>query len=129
MRIAKSALPLLFLLAISSSPQQLKSFRELQWKYPHVRTASKEKDEVLKKRFEEKAVTYPPRAIFCGPSNKKAFWIFGQLARQTSLTCSCTSIEFALRRDRWGPSAALATNRCRKAFTSWIASIPRAISS
>src|SRR5216117_322643 len=63
MRIAKSALPLLFLLAISSSPQQLKSFRELQWKYPHVRTASKEKDEVLKKRFEEKAVTYPPRAI------------------------------------------------------------------
>src|SRR5206468_435341 len=63
MRIAKSALPLLFLLAISSSPQQLKSFRELQWKYPHVRTASKEKDEFLKKRFEEKAVTYPPRAI------------------------------------------------------------------
>jgi murein L,D-transpeptidase YafK len=53
----------LFLLAISSSPQQLKSFRELQWKYPRVRTASKEKDEVLKKRFEEKAVTYPPRAI------------------------------------------------------------------
>jgi murein L,D-transpeptidase YafK len=63
MKTAKTALALLFLLAIPSGAQEPKSFREMQWKYPRVRAASKEKDEVLRQRFKEKGVAYPPRAI------------------------------------------------------------------
>ena len=62
-KITHFALPLLFLLAVPSSSQELKSFRELQWKYPRVRTAFKEKDEVLRQRFKEKDLPYPPNAI------------------------------------------------------------------
>jgi murein L,D-transpeptidase YafK len=63
MNTAKTALSLLFLLAIPSGAQEPKSFRETQWKYPRVRAASKEKDEVLRQRFKEKTLAYPPRAI------------------------------------------------------------------
>jgi murein L,D-transpeptidase YafK len=63
MKTAKTALSLLFLLAIPSGAQEPKSFREMQWKYPRVRAASKKKDEVLRQRFKEKGVAYPPRAI------------------------------------------------------------------
>jgi murein L,D-transpeptidase YafK len=44
-------------------PEEAKSFRDTQWKYSRVRTASKEKDEVLRQRFKEKGLGYPPRAI------------------------------------------------------------------
>ena len=63
MKTAKIAVTLLFLLAIPSSAEEPKSFREMQWKYPRVRAASKEKDEVLRQRFKEKGLAYPPRAI------------------------------------------------------------------
>ena len=63
MKTAKIALPLLFLLTASLSSEELKSFRGVQWKYPRVRTASKEKDEVLRQRFKDKGLAYPPRAI------------------------------------------------------------------
>ncbi len=63
MKPAKIGLALLFLLAIAVSSEELKSFRDMQWKYPRVRTASKEKDEVLRQRFKEKGLAYPPRAI------------------------------------------------------------------
>src|SRR6266576_2814375 len=62
-KTARIALPLLCLLSIPSSSEEPKSFRDLQWKYPRVQTASNEKDEVLRKRFQEMALTYPPRAI------------------------------------------------------------------
>jgi murein L,D-transpeptidase YafK len=63
MKTAKIALALLFLLTVSTSPEELKSFRDMQWKFPRVRTASKEKDEVLRQRFRGKGLNYPPRAI------------------------------------------------------------------
>jgi murein L,D-transpeptidase YafK len=63
MNTAKIALALLFLVTVSTSSEELKSFRDMQWKYPRVRTASKEKDEVLRQRFKEKGLAYPPRAI------------------------------------------------------------------
>ena len=63
MKTAKTALALLFLLAAPTSSEELNSFRDMQWKYPRVRTASKEKDEVLRQRFKEKGLAYPPRAI------------------------------------------------------------------
>jgi murein L,D-transpeptidase YafK len=63
MKTLRTALALLFLLAVPSLPEELKSFRDMQWKYPRVRTASKEKDEVLRQRFKEKGLAYPPRAI------------------------------------------------------------------
>ncbi len=63
MKTAKIALPLLFLLTVSLSSEELKSFRDVQWKYPRVRTASIEKDEVLRQRFKDKDLAYPPRAI------------------------------------------------------------------
>jgi murein L,D-transpeptidase YafK len=63
MKRAKFALPFLFLLTIPCSSQDQESFRDLQWKYPRVRTASREKDEVLRQRFKEKGLAYPPGAI------------------------------------------------------------------
>jgi murein L,D-transpeptidase YafK len=63
MKTVKTALALLFLLAVPALSEELKSFRDMQWKFPRVRTASKEKDEVLRHRFTEKGLTYPPRAI------------------------------------------------------------------
>jgi murein L,D-transpeptidase YafK len=62
-KTAKFALPLLLLVTIPSSSEEQKSFRDLQWKYPRVRMASKEKDEVVRQRFEEKNLRYPPRAV------------------------------------------------------------------
>lgn len=65
MKTTKIGLTLLCLLVISSAAaEEPKAFRDSQWKYPRVRTASKEKDEVLKQRFREKNLAYPPRAIF-----------------------------------------------------------------
>ena len=60
------------LLAVSSSPEETKSFRDLQWQYPRVRTASKEKDAILQQRFKEKGLAYPPRAILLRAFKKEA---------------------------------------------------------
>jgi murein L,D-transpeptidase YafK len=48
------------------------AFRELQWKYPRVRTAAKEKNEVLERWFRGKGVAYPPRAILLRAFKKEA---------------------------------------------------------
>jgi murein L,D-transpeptidase YafK len=50
-------------LPFPSPAEEQKSFRDLQWKYPRVRTASKEKDEVLRQRFKERGLAFPPRAV------------------------------------------------------------------
>jgi murein L,D-transpeptidase YafK len=63
MKTVKTTLALLSLLTVASSSEELKSFRDLQWKYPRVRIASEEKDAVLKRRFGERDLRYPPRAI------------------------------------------------------------------
>jgi murein L,D-transpeptidase YafK len=63
MKTAKITLTLLSLLAIPSAAEEPKSFRDMQWKYPRVRTAWREKDQVLRQRFKEKGLAYPPRAI------------------------------------------------------------------
>jgi murein L,D-transpeptidase YafK len=72
MKRATIAAVLLFSLAIRSSPGEKQSFRDLQWKYPRVRTASKEKDEVLRRRLKEKGVAYPPHAILLRAFKKEA---------------------------------------------------------
>jgi len=72
MRTPAIATLALVLLAIPSSSDERKSFRDLQWKYPRVRVASKEKDEVLRPRFKEKGVAYPPRAILLRAFKKEA---------------------------------------------------------
>src|SRR5260370_33928690 len=72
MKTTKFALPLLLLLTIPSSSEEMESFRDLQWKYARVRIASKEKDEVLRQRFKERALTYPPRAILLRAFKKEA---------------------------------------------------------
>jgi len=72
MKTTKFALPLLLLLTIPSSSEEMESFRDLQWKYARVRIASKEKDEVLRQRFKERALTCPPRAILLRAFKKEA---------------------------------------------------------
>lgn len=56
-------LTLLFFFSPAVVSQPANSFREQQLKFPRVRTASKEKDEVLRQRFKEKGLIYPPRTI------------------------------------------------------------------
>jgi murein L,D-transpeptidase YafK len=63
MKTSTIAALLFFFLAIPASPDEPQSFRDLQWKFPRVRTASKEKDAVLRQRFKDKSLAYPPRAI------------------------------------------------------------------
>jgi murein L,D-transpeptidase YafK len=52
----------LFLGSVAAS-QQVKSFRDEQFQYPRVCAAAKEKDEALRRMFQEKKISYPPRAI------------------------------------------------------------------
>src|SRR5258708_1331424 len=72
MRNVPIAALLLCFLAIPSSSDERKSFRELQWKFPRVRTAAKEKNEVLEKWFREKGMAFPPRAILLRAFKKEA---------------------------------------------------------
>jgi murein L,D-transpeptidase YafK len=60
--IALLPVALLFLCSVAAS-QQIKSFRDQQIQYPRVRVARKEKDDALRRMFEEKKISYPPRAI------------------------------------------------------------------
>jgi murein L,D-transpeptidase YafK len=39
------------------------SVRDQQWKFPRVRRAAKDKDEVLRQTFASKKLSYPPKAI------------------------------------------------------------------
>jgi len=54
----------LLFLGTALAAQQVKSFREQQLRYRRVRIAAQEKDEVLKKRFTDTGLAYPPKAIF-----------------------------------------------------------------
>ena len=57
------ALVLLSFSALPSSPEQPKTFRDLQLKFPRVRTAAAEKDVLLRERFQAKGLPYFPHAI------------------------------------------------------------------
>jgi murein L,D-transpeptidase YafK len=72
MKRATIAALLFISLAIRSSSGEQQSFRDLQWKFPRVRAASKQKDEVLRQRFKEKGVAYPPHAILLRAFKKEA---------------------------------------------------------
>jgi murein L,D-transpeptidase YafK len=62
---------LLFLGSVAAS-QQATSFRDEQFRYPRVRLAAKEKDDALRRMFEEKKISYPPRAILFRAFKKEA---------------------------------------------------------
>jgi murein L,D-transpeptidase YafK len=62
---------LLFLGSFATS-QEVKSFRDQQFQYPRVRAAAKEKDDSLRRMFEEKKISYPPRAILLRAFKKEA---------------------------------------------------------
>src|SRR5262249_28860497 len=48
------------------------SFRDEPWKFPRVRTAATEKDRLLKQKFEEKGLAYPPTTILLRAFKKEA---------------------------------------------------------
>ena len=47
------------------------AFRDEQWKFPRVRTAAREKDQVLKQLFAGKTLKYPPEKILLRAFKKK----------------------------------------------------------
>jgi murein L,D-transpeptidase YafK len=60
-----------------ASPSNL-SFREEQYRFPRVRTASAEKNELLRQLFANKSLAYPPRMILLRAFKKEAqleFWV------------------------------------------------------
>ena len=63
MKILFFATALLSAIPFSMVADERISFRERQSKFPRVRVAEKEKDDLLRKRFEEKKVAFPPRVI------------------------------------------------------------------
>jgi murein L,D-transpeptidase YafK len=69
--IALLPVAVLFLCSIAAS-QQATSFRDEQFQYPRVRTAAKEKDDALRRMFEEKKIAYPPRAVLFRAFKKEA---------------------------------------------------------
>src|SRR5262249_57538786 len=66
------ALFILLLFPFASSSEQSKSFRDLQWKFPRVRSAASEKDTLLRERFQAKGLSYPPHAILFRAFKKEA---------------------------------------------------------
>jgi len=69
--IALFTVGLLFLCSVAASPQA-SSFRDQQIQFPRVRIAAKEKDDALRRMFEEKKLSYPPRAILFRAFKKEA---------------------------------------------------------
>lgn len=65
-------LTLLFLVTPVTSPQDGRSFREQQYAFPRVRVAAKEKDEVLRARFAQEGLSYPPKSIFLRAFKKES---------------------------------------------------------
>ena len=62
-----------------ASPSNL-SFREEQYRFPRVRTASAERNKVLRQLSANKSLTYPPRLILLRAFKKEAqleFWVEG----------------------------------------------------
>ena len=60
-----------------ASPSNL-SFREEQYRFPRVRTASVEKNELLRQSFAKRALAYPPRMVLLRAFKKEAqleFWV------------------------------------------------------
>ena len=66
------ALVLLSFSALPSSPEQPKTFRDLQLKFPRVRTAAAEKDALLRERFQAKGLPYFPHAILLRAFKREA---------------------------------------------------------
>jgi murein L,D-transpeptidase YafK len=86
----KTALSLLltFLAVPTTAPQEGKSFREQQSVFPRVRVAAKEKDEVLRKRFAQKGLHYPPDSILLRAFKKEGLlelWVAGRPNKDYSL--------------------------------------------
>jgi murein L,D-transpeptidase YafK len=69
--IALLPMGLLFLCSVAASPQA-SSFRDQQIQFPRVRMAAKEKDDALRRMFDEKKIPYPPRAILFRAFKKEA---------------------------------------------------------
>jgi len=121
MKTAKTALALLLLLAVPSLSEDI----ELVSRDAMEITSASERRQRKRTKscgndFKEKGLAYPAASHFAAePSNKRPCWSSGRQTRKISLSFSCTNIRFALRRELWGPSAALGTNRCRRAFTNW----------
>ena len=63
---------LVLLSAHPSSPEQPKTFRDVQWKFPRVRTAATEKDTLLRERFQTIGLPYPPHAILLRAFKREA---------------------------------------------------------
>jgi len=59
-------------LGSAAAPQQVSSFREQQLQFSRVRTAAQEKDDGIRRMFEEKKLTYPPQAILFRAFKKEA---------------------------------------------------------
>jgi murein L,D-transpeptidase YafK len=60
------------LLSPSSSSEQTQTLRDLQWKFPRVRTAAAQKDALLRERFQAKGLPYPPHAILLRAFKREA---------------------------------------------------------
>jgi hypothetical protein len=71
----RSKIVLLLFFAVCSlqlaSPSNL-SFREEQYRFPRVRTASAEKNDVLRQLFANQGLAYPPRTILLWAFKKEA---------------------------------------------------------
>jgi murein L,D-transpeptidase YafK len=88
---------LIFLAAPSTSPQEGKSFREQQSAFPRVRVAAKEKDNILRNRFVQEGLNYPPNTIFLRAFKKEGLlelWVADRPNKDYSLEHTyriCTS--------------------------------------
>jgi murein L,D-transpeptidase YafK len=99
MRNATSLLALVAIIAapLSSPPQERKSFREQQSSFSRVREAAKEKDAILRKRFAQEGLEYPPGAIFLRAFKSDALlelWVRNDKKKEYSLEHTytvCTS--------------------------------------
>lgn len=81
------------ILGTSLATQDSKSFRDQQSQFRRVRIASQEKDEVLRKRFVEAGLPYPPKAIFSCAFKKESLvelWVSASEGGSYSLVHSYT---------------------------------------
>ena len=120
-------LALLFLFPLPSASEQQKSFRDLQWSYPCVRTAAAEKDHLLRQRFQEKGLPHPPHAILLRAFKKEAALELWATATENQPYVLVHNTGSALPQASLAPSADSAMSKSPKASTTSTGSIRKAI--
>jgi hypothetical protein len=129
MRIPLVLAVIVAIAALAPSQGGKESFREQQLQYGRVRMSAKEKDEVLRRKFNDKSLAYPSHMVLFRAFKKEGLlemWLRMSAANLMSLF---GLTKFVRPPAHSGRSADSVTSKFPRASICWTGSIPKVISS